>query len=72
MRAVLKLPAKHREVLLLSYIDGRKIVEIAGILGISEGTVKSRLHHALRRAKKAIRLNGERSIAAAAEKTHEL
>jgi RNA polymerase sigma-70 factor (ECF subfamily) len=72
MRAVLTLPIKHREVLLLRYIDGRKIADIAGMLRISEGTVKSRLHHALRRAKTAISLEGETVIAAAAEKAHEL
>jgi RNA polymerase sigma-70 factor (ECF subfamily) len=72
MRAVFSLPPKHREVLLLHYIDGRKIAEIAGMLRISEGTVKSRLHHALRRAKTAISLKGETSIAPVAEKAHEV
>jgi RNA polymerase sigma-70 factor (ECF subfamily) len=72
MRAVFSLPPKHREVLVLRYIDGRKIAEIAGMLGISEGTVKSRLHHALRRAKTAISLEEGTSIAPAAEKVHEL
>ena len=72
MRAVLSLPLKHREVLLLRYIEGRKIAEIAGMLRISEGTVKSRLHHALRRAKTAISLKGETAITSAAEKAHEL
>ena len=72
MRAVFSLPPKHREVLLLRYIDGRKIAEIAGILCISEGTVKSRLHYALRRAKTAIGLEEEAAIAPAAEEAHEL
>ena len=72
MRAVFTLPSKHREIILLRYIEGRKIAEIAGILCISEGTVKSRLHHALRRAKTAIGLEEEAAIAPAAEKAHEL
>jgi len=72
MRAVFSLPPKHREIILLRYIDGRKIAEIAGMLSISEGTVKSRLHHALRRAKTAINLERETSIVPATEKAHEL
>lgn len=72
MRAVFSLPVKHREVLLLRYIDGRKIAEIAGMLRISEGTVKSRLYHALRRAKTAVSLEEEASIVPAPEKAHEL
>lgn len=72
MRAVFSLPPKHREVVLLRYIDGRKIAEIAGMLSISEGTVKSRLHHALRRAKTAISLGEEGAIAPVTEKAHEL
>ena len=72
MRAVFSLPPKHREIILLRYIDGRKIAEIAAMLCISEGTVKSRLHHALRRAKTAIGLEEEAAITPAAEKVHEL
>jgi RNA polymerase sigma-70 factor, ECF subfamily len=72
MRAVFLLPPKHREIILLRYIDGRKIAEIARMLSISEGTVKSRLHHALRRAKTAISLEEKAAIAPAAEKAHEL
>jgi RNA polymerase sigma-70 factor, ECF subfamily len=72
MRAVSSLSPKHREIILLRYIDGRKIADIAGMLRISEGTVKSRLHHALRRAKSEIRLGEEAAIAPTAEKAHEL
>ena len=72
MRAGFSLPPKHREIILLRYIDGRKIAEIAAMLCISEGTVKSRLHHALRRAKTAIGLEEEAAITPAAEKVHEL
>jgi len=43
---VLSLPRKLREVLLLSAHHGLSIAEIAGMLSISEGTVKSRLHRA--------------------------
>ena len=37
------LPEKYREVIILYYFDGRSYEEIAEILGISMGTVKSRL-----------------------------
>jgi RNA polymerase sigma-70 factor (ECF subfamily) len=43
---VLKLPGKYREVLVLSAHHQLSMAEIAAILGISSGTVKSRLHHA--------------------------
>jgi RNA polymerase sigma-70 factor (ECF subfamily) len=45
-RKVLRLPAKYREVLVLSAHHQLSMSEIAGILGINPGTVKSRLHQA--------------------------
>lgn len=41
-----KLPADQRTILALRYVDGCSTAEIAEILDIPEGTVKSRLHHA--------------------------
>jgi RNA polymerase sigma-70 factor (ECF subfamily) len=41
------LPEAHREVLLLRFVDGLSLAEIAEALGIPLGTVKSRLHNAL-------------------------
>jgi len=49
IEAVWRLSLKHREVVLLRYIEEKKVFEIAAFLSISEGTVKSRLHYALRR-----------------------
>jgi RNA polymerase sigma-70 factor (ECF subfamily) len=43
---VLKLPLKYREVLILFGHDQLSMQEISQVLGISEGTVKSRLHNA--------------------------
>lgn len=43
---VLKLPAKYREVLILYAHHQLSMKEIAEVLGVSEGTVKSRLFHA--------------------------
>ena len=42
------LPAHQREVLLLRFVDGFSLEEIADALGIPLGTVKSRLHNALK------------------------
>ena len=47
----------QREVLLLRYVDGMSLKEIALAAGIPEGTAKSRLHHALA----AIRAEGRKN-----------
>lgn len=44
--ALRDLPADRREILVLRYIDELSTAEIAVVLDIPEGTVKSRLHHA--------------------------
>lgn len=41
--AVLSLPAKYRAVIHLFYFEGLTTAEIAGHLGIAEGTVRSQL-----------------------------
>lgn len=51
---VAALSEEHREVVLLRYADGLEIAEIAAALGIPEGTVKSRLHHAVRKLREAL------------------
>lgn len=45
--ALAALSAEHREVLLLRFVDGFSLAEIATATEIPLGTVKSRLHHAL-------------------------
>jgi RNA polymerase sigma-70 factor (ECF subfamily) len=45
-QTVMKLPAKYREVLVLFVHHGMSQKEIAETIGVPEGTVKSRLHHA--------------------------
>jgi len=42
------LPEEQREVLLMRFVDDMSLQEIATALNIPVGTVKSRLHHALR------------------------
>ncbi|MBS1721495.1 MAG: RNA polymerase sigma factor [Armatimonadetes bacterium] len=44
--AMQKLSEEHREVVLLHEVEGLRYAEIAEILSVPEGTVKSRLFHA--------------------------
>jgi len=45
--ALALLSEEHREVLLLRFVDGLSLAEIADTINIPLGTVKSRLHNAL-------------------------
>lgn len=44
--AVVRLPAKMKTVVLLYYMEERTVEQIAHILHVPKGTVKSRLYHA--------------------------
>ena len=48
-RVVAQMPTKLREILILAYFHKFSYAEIAGILKIPVGTVKSRLHTAVGR-----------------------
>ena len=43
------VPEKLKVPLLLHYLEGFSVAEVAQILRIPQGTVKSRLHHARKR-----------------------
>lgn len=47
-KAMQQLSQEHREVIILRYYENMKIGEIARQMGVSSGTVKSRLHYAVR------------------------
>ncbi|UCG56308.1 MAG: RNA polymerase sigma factor [Phycisphaerales bacterium] len=47
-----RLPAQHRTILSLYHLEGLGIAEVARVLQIPTGTVKSRLHKARRQLKK--------------------
>ncbi len=64
------MPAKQREILMLRFAEEMKLGEIAELLGISSGTVKSRLHEALKRLRD--KLPQEWGPAHGREKIHEM
>lgn len=53
-----ELTLEHRTVILLRYFQDLKIKEIAHIMDISEGTVRSRIHYALRKMKRKMNARG--------------
>ena len=54
-RALRQLSNSHREVLVLRFYAHMKIDEMARHLGVSKGTVKSRLHYGVREMQKLFR-----------------
>ena len=44
--AIGRLPDHHRDVIALVFVAGLPLADVAEVLGIPVGTVKSRLHHA--------------------------
>jgi RNA polymerase sigma-70 factor (ECF subfamily) len=57
-QALSRIRLRHREVLVLHFLEDLSIAEIAGVVGCSEGTVKSRMHYA-KRAMKEILIGGD-------------
>ena len=53
-RAFLRLSPQHRAVFVLHHHAGLPLAEIAEIVGVPVGTVKSRMHHAIRSLRAAI------------------
>lgn len=58
MKVLNQLPPPQRSVLLLHFVEDFSLEEIAGITGVSIGTVKSRLHY----AKKTLRRLWEENL----------
>ncbi len=53
--ALNRIGLRHREVLVLHFLEDMPLAEIAAAVGCSEGTVKSRLHYAKRAMKKILK-----------------
>ena len=61
--ALNKLPVGEREVLLLSRFKEIKYKKIAELLGCAEGTVKARVHHAIKNLRDIFQdMSGERAL----------
>jgi len=58
-RALAQLAPLHREVIVLTFVHGLSYQELAGVLGIPVGTVKSRLSNAKRALSRAIQHQAE-------------
>lgn len=56
--ALSQLKPEHRVVIVRAYYRGESIAELAGALGVPQGTVKSRLHYGLRALRLALQENG--------------
>lgn len=54
-RALDRLDLKHREVLVLHFLDDLSVADIAAVIGEPAGTVKSRIFYAKRALKEALR-----------------
>jgi RNA polymerase sigma-70 factor (ECF subfamily) len=53
-QALSEIGLKHREVLVLHFLEDLSVAEIAEVVGCSEGTVKSRIHYAKRAMKEVL------------------
>lgn len=58
-RALRHLRQHHREVLFQLYYEDRSVAQTAAELGVAEGTVKSRTHHAVRALRRELSRNEE-------------
>jgi RNA polymerase sigma-70 factor (ECF subfamily) len=57
-RALGEIDWRHREVLVLHFLEDLSVAETAAVVGCPEGTVKSRLYHAKRALKDVLERGG--------------
>ena len=62
-QALSQLSPEHREVVVLRYFADLSVAEVARSAGIREGTVKSRLHRALRQMRDLLEQSGVMEVA---------
>lgn len=56
--ALRALTSEHRQALIETYYRGRSVAEAAEVMGVPEGTVKSRTYYALRNLRSALEERG--------------
>ncbi len=56
--ALRRISAPHREALTLHFLEDLSIVEMAEVVGVPDGTIKSRLHHAKRALREVLDREG--------------
>ena len=61
--ALSQLSPEHREVVVLRYFADLSVAEVAHSTGVREGTVKSRLHRALRHMRELLEQSGVMEVA---------
>ncbi len=61
-QALSTLSPPHREALTLFYLEGFSLLQIANIVGLPEGTIKSRLHQARKNLAKTLKEVGHERI----------
>ena len=59
--AIDSLPTDHKVVFILSQVEGLRYKEISDVLDIPEGTVKSRMHAALKKIREELQSQARRS-----------
>jgi RNA polymerase sigma-70 factor, ECF subfamily len=57
-QALDQIDFRHREVLVLHFIEDFSVAEIAAVIGCPEGTVKSRIYHAKKAMKEILSRGG--------------
>ena len=57
-QALDQIDFRHREVLVLHFIEDFSVAEIAVVIGCPEGTVKSRIYHAKKAMKEILSRGG--------------
>ena len=53
-QAIQKLSEEHKSIMILRFAQGLQVGQIASVLNIAEGTVKSRLHRAIARLREIL------------------
>jgi RNA polymerase sigma-70 factor (ECF subfamily) len=68
-RAVLTLPGRYREAILLFYFEEKSLADAACVLGVAEGTLKARLHRGRELLRRRCASLSSLAVSAAVEKS---